>query len=371
MATALHLVNLHSSNVGNGALMLGTERLLREDWGAAWNFDRIAWDDFTFGRTPWDAAFVDAANQRDLLLINGAVTFNGRAYLKHTGSRLDLPLTLWRDIRVPILCYGLSHRHWPGSTYHNLDALKAWLTEMEARPNFILGLRNDGTLAWLRNLTGLPLTRAVEIVDPAMFVTIADTPLPDEEPHVILALNDEDAGARYSSPEQRKSFLSDLATVLVSSLKHHNLRLKIALHYFDDFRATADLIDSLPPIFAHQRVSTIGPVAGTDASAFYAHYPRARAVIAMRVHSMSPALGLGCPVLTLTTQPRLEKFLADIGAAHVALPAETVIADPVAFTFRLESLLAAPGTPVNNLDLAQLRHRVRKTNLHLKEALAL
>ena len=371
MATALHLVNLHSSNVGNGALMLGTERLLREDWGAAWNFDRIAWDDFTFGRTPWDAAFVDAANQRDLLLINGAVTFNGRAYLKHTGSRLDLPLPLWRDIRVPILCYGLSHRHWPGSTYHNLDALQTWLTEMEARPNFILGLRNDGTLEWLRNLTGLPLTRAIEIVDPAMFVPIANTLLPDEEPHVILALNDEDSTSRFPTPEHRSAFLTDLAALLSILLEQRNLRLKIALHYFDDFRATADLIDKLTPVFAHQRVSTFGPVAGTDASAFYAHYPRARAVIAMRVHSMSPALGLGCPVLTLATQPRLENFLADIGVPHVALSAEAVSADPVAFKSRLEALLDAPGNPVNGLDFAQLRQRVRKTNLHLKEALAL
>jgi hypothetical protein len=372
MPSALHLVNLHSSNVGNGALMLGAERVLREDWGEAWNFDRIAWDDFTFGRTPWDASFVDACNRRDLLLVNGAVTFNGRAYLKNTGSRLDLPLPLWRDIRVPILCYGLSHRHWSGAEYHHLNALKTWLQEMEARPRFVLGLRNDGTLEWLRKLTGLPLSRAVEIVDPAMFVPIADTPAPmDEAPHVILALNDEDSGARYTSPENRRAFLAALASVLVAVLEPRGLRLKLALHYFDDFRSAADLIDSLPPAFAHQRVSTFGPVAGTDAPAFYAHYPRARAIIAMRVHSMSPALGLGCPVLTLTTQPRLERFLANLGLAHVALSADAVSTDPLQLTRRFESLLDVPAHPANGLDLAQLRQRVRKANLNLKETLGL
>jgi polysaccharide pyruvyl transferase WcaK-like protein len=205
-----------------------------------------------------------------------------------------------------------------------------------------------------------------------MFVPAADEPAdPVEPPHVILALNDEDAAQRFPEPGQRTAFLKALADELVKVLQRRELHLKLALHYFDDFRAAADFIDLLPPAFAHQRVSTFGPVPGVEAPAFYARYRHARAIIAMRVHSMSPALGLGCPTLALTTQARMREFLQELGLKDWGLAVDGPSGWAGEFARRLEDLLDHPARQAAALNLALLRQSVHKTNLALKETLGL
>ena len=43
----LHLANFNSTNIGNGALISGTERILKEDLGDV-DFTPAVWDDYTF-----------------------------------------------------------------------------------------------------------------------------------------------------------------------------------------------------------------------------------------------------------------------------------------------------------------------------------
>ena len=91
----IHLANTNSTNVGNGALIWGLERVFAEDLPQA-RLTRAAWDDYTFEKLAFDRAFVEMVNRSDGLIVNGAVAINGRAYLRNAGFRLDLPLALWR-----------------------------------------------------------------------------------------------------------------------------------------------------------------------------------------------------------------------------------------------------------------------------------
>jgi polysaccharide pyruvyl transferase WcaK-like protein len=54
---------------------------------------------------------------------------------------------------------------------------------------------------------------------------------------------------------------------------------------------------------------------------FYGRYRKADLVISMRVHSMSPSIGLGTPMIPLTTQNRMTDFLSNIGVADLAVDA--------------------------------------------------
>ena len=68
----LHLANHHSTNIGNGALIFGTERVLREDLGSDIEFIPVPWDDYTFGLKEFDRKFVDLVNDTsDCLLVGG------------------------------------------------------------------------------------------------------------------------------------------------------------------------------------------------------------------------------------------------------------------------------------------------------------
>src|SRR3990167_9136010 len=90
----IHLANFNSTNIGNGALIKGLESTLEEDFPCLIHWQREPWDNYTFGLIDFDEAFVEKVNASDGLIIGGAVTFNGRDYNNHTGTRFELPFEL-------------------------------------------------------------------------------------------------------------------------------------------------------------------------------------------------------------------------------------------------------------------------------------
>ncbi|MBF0182862.1 MAG: polysaccharide pyruvyl transferase family protein [Magnetococcales bacterium] len=321
MTRLLHLVNLRSANVGNGALILGTERILREDLLPEVQFERVAWDDYTFGLLPFDSRFVDRINASDGLLVNGAVTFNGRAYLQQTGSRFDLPLELWSKIKKPVIFYGLSHRFWPGQSYHHAERLRAMLQTIRQAEQMRMALRNDGTRDWLNETIGEQCAAGMpEIPDPALYVTAEPGGLYPEMQkgrfNLLLSFNDEDAEYRYAEPGMRNHVLQQLVAMVVRLSRVVDLNVVLVPHYFDDFQMVHDFIQACPPALAHQQMVASGLARLEGTGSFYGRYLQADAVIAMRVHAMSPAIGLGVPALFLVTQERMKQFLGNAGLSE-------------------------------------------------------
>ena len=320
----LHLVNLRSANVGNGALTLGVERLMTEDLRQSPRFERLAWDDYSFGLKPFDRDFVAAVNASDGLIVGGAVALHGRIYCSNAGMRFDLPYELWDEIKKPLVFYGLSHRHWPGKPYHHADKLKAAFEAILRRDNMMLGLRNDGTRTWLKETLHFESDRFVIVPDPAVFVPFEDGEYPEIEngrPNIILAFNDEDREDRYGTPERRMTVIKALARSMEQVLEKSDANLILAAHYFDDNRMMSDFIDACRPQIAHQRMIMIGSTRIGGCRKFYGRYRNADLVVAMRVHSMSPAIGLGVPMVPVITQERMYDFLRDVGLDDLAVDA--------------------------------------------------
>ncbi|HUC60484.1 MAG TPA: polysaccharide pyruvyl transferase family protein [Alphaproteobacteria bacterium] len=324
----LHLVNSHSTNVGNGALADGAERVLGEDLAAPVSWSRVPWDDYTFGLKKFDRDFVGAINRSDGMIVGGAVTINGRAYLEHAGMRFDLPPALWPEIRKPLIFYGISYRHWAGQRFHHADKLRWAFDHALGRQDMLLALRNDGTREWLEGALGIASDRLHVIPDPAVFVEADDAAAAADDlaldpgrPNIVLALNDEDSAERYGTPERRMEVLRGIAQALEPVLDARGANLVLAPHYFDDHRMIADFIACCRPQLAHQRMISTGLARMADAKRFYGRYARAQLVIAMRVHAMSPSIGLGVPMIPLVTQDRLGRFLDDVGLGDLAIDA--------------------------------------------------
>ena len=320
----LHLANFNSTNIGNGALISGTERCMREDFSREIEWHHAAWDDYTFGLKPFDSAFVDLINSHDGLIINGAVTLNGRDYLRETGTRVDLPLALWRKIKKPVIFHGISYRHWPGQPYHHLDKLQALFDYVCTHPKMLLGVRNDGTNRWLSSFAGVK-HEPLLVPDPALFVETSENSIhPELAPglsNVLIAFNDEDALRRYASPEQRRQVLQELAEAVQILAKNPRLHFVLVPHYFDDFSMMRDFIEICAPRFAHQRLTSTGLLKVDGTKHFYGLYKQAALAISMRVHSMSPSIGIGVPVIPVVTQDRMWDFLDDAGLRSIALDA--------------------------------------------------
>lgn len=323
----VHLANFHSTNIGNGALIHGTEKVMAEDVDPSVQWTRAAWDDYTFGLKTFDEEFVRLVNAHDGLIIGGAVAINGRAYLTHTGMRVDLPLPLWEKIEKPVIVHGISYRHWKGQPFHHLDKLKSWVEMCLGNPRILLGVRNDGTREWLSEMLHLgdKADRLALVPDPALFVTPAtDITYPElatDRPNVLLSFNDEDSEFRYANAEQRQRVIRGLAETAERLSKDFNARIVLVPHYFDDYRMLTDFVAACPPRFAHQSLVSTGLLKVDQAAYFYGRYAQADLALSMRVHSMSPSIGLSTPMVPVVTQDRMTEFLQEAGLADLEVNA--------------------------------------------------
>jgi polysaccharide pyruvyl transferase WcaK-like protein len=321
----IHLANFNSTNIGNGALISGLESTISEDLPNVINWQREPWDNYTFGLVDFDQSFVDKINDSDGLIVGGAVTFNGRDYNNLTGSRFELPLELWSGIKKPVVFYGLSYRHWKGQTFHHVDKLRATIEKILLSDNMILSVRNDGTKKWIKDITGIDSESIFEIPDSAVFVESNDdnyySELVTGAKNIIVSLNDEDAAYRFDvsnknqgiSAKPREYVVDEIVAALERLAKDYELNLILCPHYFDDYKMISSFIERISPRLAHQNMISTGLARVKDTGLFYGRYKKVDLSISMRVHSMSPCVGLGTPMLAYTTQDRMTNFMERIG----------------------------------------------------------
>ncbi|MBI3637450.1 MAG: polysaccharide pyruvyl transferase family protein [Candidatus Rokubacteria bacterium] len=389
----LHLANHHSTNVGNGALIHGTERVLTEDLGDQVTFVPEAWDDYTLrGLRRFDGEFVDLVNRSDALLVGGAVTFNGRAQFANAGMRIDLPVELWAKIDRPVVFYGVSYRVWPGQPYHHRERLRQTIAYLAEHPRVFFGVRNDGTKAWLEALIGYSSDGIVAVPDPGLYVSADDHPRAEIDRsriNLVLSLNDEDDVYRFGGrlreavwtgvgefvddrtlgrawrrlpgwQNRRRAFLRKLAVALERLVRRWDMNVILTPHYVDDYRMMADFVAVCPPWLAHQAMISSGLAKVPQTAYFYALYAQADVAISMRVHSMSPAIGLGTPCVALVSQARMRGFLADAGLLDFGV--DVFDADLVE---KLEALVARCLG-----DREGVRDRQRRTRQRMRERTA-
>lgn len=322
----IHLANFNSTNIGNGALVDGLERTLGEDFQRPIKWSREPWDDYTFRIKDFDQTFVGMVNQSDGLVVGGAVTFNGRDYNDRTGTRFELPFSLWSEIRKPVVFYGLSYRHWPGQTYHHIDKLKETIERILEADNMLLSVRNDGTKEWLCDIIGIDSPDIVEVPDSAVFVKPEEHTYPEILPgakNIIVSFNDEDMSFRYNeahsvagkSNYSRDHVIAAMVSTIEALEERYSINIILCPHYFDDFRMMSAFIERINPRIAHQKMVATGLVRSSHTGYFYGRYTKADLAISMRVHSMSPSIGLGTPMIPFTTQDRMSDFIGRLGLA--------------------------------------------------------
>jgi polysaccharide pyruvyl transferase WcaK-like protein len=329
----IHLANFNSTNIGNGALIKGLESSIEEDFPCAVQWQREPWDNYTFGVVDFDEAFVDKINASHGLIIGGAVTFNGRDYNHRTGTRFELPFELWSKITKPVVFYGLSYRHWPSQVYHHLDKLKLFIEKILASENMILAVRNDGTKDWLKGMTGISSEAIIEIPDSAVYVTAQDGGeypeiLPDVK-NIMVSFNDEDMAHRFDtsysvagvSNRSRDYVIDEFAIAIEKLAENFSANFILCPHYFDDYRFISNFLERINPRIAHQRMVSTGLGRVKDSEHFYGRYRSADVALSMRVHSMSPCIGLGTPMVAYTTQNRMTDFMRRIDLKAMAVDA--------------------------------------------------
>jgi Polysaccharide pyruvyl transferase len=398
----LHLANHGGRNVGNGALIFGLERVLREDLPFEVEFLAEPWDLYSRGARRFDEDFVARVNRdSDALLVGAAVAFDGSAYRSETGFRFDLPLELWSRVEKPILFYGLSHRTFRHRPYAHMDALRRALERIVADERILFAARNDGTKSWLEGILGESTARIGEVPDPGVFVQPLDADhleLEHGRRHLIVAPNAEDEPSRWArasrrrSPlrpstrgttrellpissswgwrEARKRFVQSLARATGRIAQDHDVNIVFCSHDAFDLELSFELWQQLPDAVKYRAAFTGSAVTAASAPRFYDLYAKADAAISMRIHSMNPAIGIGTPVVPVLSQARMHNFMRDAGLSDLCVDAFAGDIEEQ-LVERAGAALTEPEPLRHRLDSARdgLRRRVSDFNAHVAEFL--
>jgi polysaccharide pyruvyl transferase len=347
----LHLLSHDSNNIGNAALSLGTRRVLSEDLGDV-TFDLEPWDEYNWAGTRKYSDLIQRLNAGyDGMVVGAASIFDGSVRYTDAGFRFNLPFELWDTLEKPVVFYGVGYGSFPRQYYHNRDVLQRTFGKILSHPKVVFTLRNDDAHAWLQRMTRLPCDRAAIIPDPAAYVTTKDSEHPELEHgrlNILLSLNAEHPSYRFGGgwPQRvwqympawrirKKRFMTGLVGSIERLAAKYPFNLVLVPHTPYDCTMIGEFVSLCAPSFSTYRLTVSPVLKGPEGGMrHYDLYRKADMALCMRVHSQVCAVGLGTPMISLASLPRMHAYMKDVGLAEYVVD----VLDPDAGT-KIEALV--------------------------------
>lgn len=253
----------------------------------------------------FDEAAVARVNARRGLVIGGGGLFipdtmpNG-----NSAWQWNVPDEHLRAVDVPIMVYAVGFNAFDGQSYR-AGRFRESLRLLVEKSSFF-GLRNHGSIAKVRAMLPAHLHDRVRF-QPCP-TTVSRQLVPgwtdpaDREDTVLLNAAYDRAGLRFG--HDYGHFLGEIAKAVRSIGAHTEVRC--VAHSLDDEKIAFDLRReygiSLPVV----------PMYDFDNDEIRDLYARTRLVIGMRGHAGMIPFGVGTPIVSLISHPKMAYFLADI-----------------------------------------------------------
>jgi polysaccharide pyruvyl transferase WcaK-like protein len=327
--TILHVAS-HEINVGDGALIGGIRQAIREIAGFVPRYRPMEMTDFPARSGEVSPESLDAASA-DLILVGGGGSIDGRPSHSRSGMAFPLSGDEVRRLRTPLAYVALGVNMLPGERLHHSDRLADVLRACRDR-GIPFSVRNDGSLARLRDAVGDAADAVVEVPDPGFFVEVdADRVIPSmsgHRPTVLVQVagdhldkrlgskphNGSRATNRWSWRRIRRSdtidqFLADLAELVQWLVVELDAEVLLAPHTLRDVPVAGQLVARLQPGVCRRRVRVLGIAHAAHAPQYFAAYAKADLVVGMRGHSVICAVGLRRPCVALATHAKVTGFM--------------------------------------------------------------
>ena len=234
---------------------------------------------------------------------------------------------------------------WPHQRYYNLDQLKKTMKYILDNHNIIFSVREDGTKEWLEKTIDFKSDKIFTIPDPAIYVPTKDHNHPEiveGKKNIIISLNGEDEEYRFGGRKRevfwqffsqimseatirniwkkipgwdssKQAALKQLALAIERISQDGKINIILVPHYFDDYKMISEMIPYFSSSFPHRNVISAGMLRVDKTEYFYDLYAKVDLALSMRIHSMSPSIGIGTPMIALTTQTRMTAFMENAG----------------------------------------------------------
>lgn len=251
---------------------------------------------------------LDAINSASGIIIGGGgLLLPDTAPNGNSGWQWNIPLHILQKVKVPLAVLAVGYNLFYGQKIysHLFDRSLEMLVEKAT----VVGLRNHGSIKAVRQHLPEHLQEKVHFMPcPTtiirhLYPQFRETPpMPSNAPIFLNIAFDREAlrfGGRY------QQFLDDMAWY-INILKSSGLKVEYAAHLQTDERFVHDLEKNYKISLRVHGFYDMTPEEG------YEIYRKAALVVGMRGHATMIPFGLGIPVLSIISHPKMLFFLEDI-----------------------------------------------------------
>jgi polysaccharide pyruvyl transferase WcaK-like protein len=249
--------------------------------------------------------------QRAMIVGGGGLFLPDTAPNRSSGWQWNVSREMLERIDVPLAAFAVGYNLFPGQKFQG-DLFRSNLVAFAEKAVF-LGLRNHGSIDRVRAM--LP----TNLHDKVRFVPCPTTILQ----HIQPGLADSEVGsgrvlinAAFDRSSRRfhegyEGFLEEMAK-FISTIEGSGAEIRFASHLAGDEQFVHDLDQRFGRRLPVDALNRMPP------NESFEIYRRASLVIGMRGHATMIPFGLGTPVLSIVSHPKMRYFLDDVGRTEWA-----------------------------------------------------
>jgi len=317
--SVLHLASF-AGNIGDLANHAGARRMLAERLGFELEFTNLEIREFYWKKRSFDDAFVDYANDFDLLIVGGGNYFELWVEHSATGTSIDITPERLAKLKVPTLFFALGVDTGQGFSAQSAERFNAFMAAVLERRNFFACVRNDGSALALREILGDETAAHIPTMpDGGFFANPAGcSRLDGESGRIGINIAGDMLERRFNRGLDTEGFLRELADACLALMDAQpGLSIDFMPHIWRDIACIAQLLPMIPDPYLRRRIAVGRLEPGeTGLEGFLRRYGGFDLVMGMRFHANVCPIGMGVPCRGLLNYPQVEHLYGELGMSN-------------------------------------------------------
>jgi len=335
----LHLASF-SGNIGDVANHEGFYKKIREIVSVKIEQLEIRKFYKNRGEMKFDDSFVKLVNQHDLLVLGGGGFFDLKWDYSNTGTTIDFSNKIIQEINIPVLVNGMGYHEYEDQKEQNMKKFNNFLDVITKKENWLVSVRNDGSLTRIFERYGKFADRILSVPDNGFFF--------DPKEYSNFVLKNKDivwVGLNITNELFSKSFnreldvtsFNDKISQFIDRILKENNDFKIILfpHVYQDIKTISLVLDKIEDKYKREKIM-VAPLFMEKESVgkIFDLYRVCDCVIGMRFHTNVCCIGMNIPTIGLASHRQVLSLYEELGLSD-----RCVKVDSNKFTDELENKL--------------------------------
>lgn len=317
----------------------------------------------------FDNLLIDEINENDLLVVGGGNFFELWP-MTRTGTSIDLPIELLDKITIPTFWNSLGVDDGQGIGSEAKLHFENFIDYILTRNDFLLSLRNDGSLNnLLSNFSNFRNRSIHELPDHGFFISESNYlhVQSRKSPELRIGINlacDMDF-IRYGKLYQTdfKLFAKDFALVIS---KYHDNKFVLIPHVYSDYNIFSALLSNMEDSTIRDRVTVVGLTPNFSCiEDILEVYSTLDVMLAMRFHSNLIPMSLGIKTIGISSYPQITKLYGDLDLSDICVDVTAIGWQDKLTSLMDQLILSNENTKIEQSKMALNRISSQRKNFEL------